>query len=361
MRVVVATDKFAGTLTASEACDAVSSGWLEARPDDDVRCVPMADGGPGTVDVVAGSGRGEARVSETVNQLGVAISATWLALDHDTALIEVSSACGLDLVPATDRHPAEASSRGVGRLLEDISALGYARVIVGLGGSATVDGGLGAALGMGAGAFDSKGDPVAVRGPIDFPAVARVTELPSKPPQVIAAMDVANPLLGSNGAARVFGPQKGADPGMVDLLEGYMSHLADVVERSLPGGPWRYLPGAGAAGGLGFGLMAWTGARMVGGAETVAGLVGLAGHLDWAEVVVTGEGSIDVQTLSGKAPAWVAGAARDRGLPVLAVAGRADGGAQGYFDAMALMGDRGLSDPQGCARTAGAELARSFE
>lgn len=360
MRVLVATDKFAGTLTAPEACNAVAAGWGGGRPGDAVRCVPMADGGPGTVAVVAAAGRGTSRVSATIDQRGRAVRASWLSLDQDTALIEVSSACGLHLVPPTERRPEAFTTEGVGRLLAEVLARGHRKLIVGLGGSGTVDGGLGAAVGMGAEARDPNGAPLSLAGPAAYEAVAAVTPLPIVPPEVLAATDVSNPLLGPAGAARVFGPQKGADPVTVELLESRISHLADVVERSLPGGPWRDLPGAGAAGGLGFGLMAWTGARLVGGAELVAGLVDLEEHVAWADVVITGEGSLDDQTLGGKAPAHVAAVARRAGRPVAAVAGRAAGQVVSQFTRVEVLGEDGMVDPDGAARRAGARLASSW-
>lgn len=360
MRLVVASDKFAGTLTATEACAAIGAGWLDERPRDEVRSVPMADGGPGTVDVVAATGRGTIQTSDTINQRGHPMRASWLSLGDDVALIEVCAACGLDLVPAGERLPTESTSEGVGRLLADVSDRGYREVIVGLGGSGTVDGGLGAAIGMGATALDEHGEARLVRGPIDYDVISSVTPVSLAPPKVLAATDVSNPLLGPHGAARVFGPQKGADLETVELLEIRLAQLADVVERSLPGGPWRDVPGAGSAGGLGFGLMAWLGAGMTGGAELIADLVDLERHLQWADVAITGEGSLDAQTSGGKAPAFVADLANSLGRPVAAVAGRVASEATARFDVVEELGETGMTDPHGSARRAAARLAREW-
>lgn len=356
MRVVVATDKFAGTLTALEACRAIAAGWGDRRPHDRIRCVPMADGGPGTVDVIAASAGGRTRTTDTVDQRGRPVEATWLALDGSTAVVEACSACGLDLVPESERSPLAMDTGGVGRLLRAVATEGFDRIVVGLGGTGTVDGGVGAARGMGAAVrYQSGGD--GSHAPADYRDIVSVGPIPSLGAEVVAAGDVTNPLLGPSGAARVFGPQKGADPGDVELLERRLVHVADVVEACLSGGPWRDRPGAGAAGGLGFGLMAWTGAEIVPGSELVADMIGLTEHLRWADIVVTGEGSLDRQTLAGKAPARVAEMAREIGVPVTAVAGRIEAAATDGFADVESLGSDGLTDPVGSATRAGARLA----
>ncbi len=360
MKVLFASDKFAGTLTAREACEAAAAGWLSQRPADQVRFAPMADGGPGTVEVVAATGLGKLQDSWTVDQVGNPVQATWLSLPSETALIESCSACGLSLVPRDRWRPLNMSSEGVGRLLVDISARGYSQVIVGLGGSGTVDAGMGAAIGMGAAALDRDGEPVEVGGPADFSRIESVTPVQRPLFDVVVATDVANPLLGPGGAARMYGPQKGADSATVEILESRLSHLAAVVEKYLPDGPWRDLPGAGAGGGLGFGLMAWAGARIENGAQMVAELVDLQSHIEWADVVVTGEGSIDEQTLHGKAPVYVANTAREMGRPVAAIAGRVSTAAEGSFDGVEELGAEGLRDPVGATHRAGSRLAEDW-
>lgn len=359
MRVLFAPDKFAGTLTAAEAARAMAHGWLALRPGDEVHCVPMADGGPGTVDAVAGSVGGELVTTATVDQRGRNVVVTWLAGDDGTAVLEAASACGLSLVPPDEREPASATTYGLGLLIADVASRGFEEIVVGLGGSGTVDGGLGAALGMGARALDSEGNDLSIRGPVDHDRVVSVTPVEVSS-NVIAASDVANPLLGADGAARVFGPQKGADPDTVELLEHRMAHLADVVERCIPGGPWRDQPGAGAAGGLGFGLMAWFGAQIVPGAEMIADLIDLEHHVAWADLVVTGEGSLDSQTLEGKAPKFVADLAAAHRRPAGAIAGRTDGSSAGLFVHVETLGPRGMTDPEGSTRAAAAALAKAL-
>ena len=353
MKVVVATDKFAGTMTAPEACRAIAEGWAQQRPHDDILCVPMADGGPGTVDVIAASTGGRLMRTATIDQRGRPIEAAWLDLDGATAVIEACAACGLDLVPEEERTPMTIDTRGVGRLIRVVADAGFQRIVVGLGGTGTVDGGVGAALGLGA---DVRSSHDVVAGPVDYDAITAVGPVEGLP-GVVAATDVTNPLLGAEGAARVFGPQKGADPATVEILEQQLTHVATVVEACLPGGPWRDRPGAGAAGGLGFGLMAWAGAEIVAGSALVAEMVALDGHLAGADLVITGEGSLDSQTLAGKAPARVAEMAARRGVPAAAVAGRIESEASRAFADVEALGPRGLVEPVAAARRAGARLA----
>lgn len=358
---MVASDKFAGTLSASEACEAIGSGWLESRPHDTVEIVPMADGGPGTVDVVAHAGIGELQTSTSVDQMDNPIEVAWLAIEGSTALIEASSVCGLHLVPVERRRPTEATTRGLGLLLAEIASRGFERALVGLGGSGTVDGGFGLAQALGAHAFDADGHALTIGGPLDYGDIASVTGVTVAVPEVVALADVVNPLLGSRGAARVFGPQKGATASELEELEQWLLRLADAVESSLLGGPWRDLKGAGAAGGLGFGLMAWTGATLTMGAESVGRLVGLEDRLLDADVAITGEGSLDAQTGYGKVPAHVADVCERSGVPVLAAAGRATPGASARFDVVERLGEEGLADPYGAARRAGAQLAEKWK
>lgn len=342
MKIVIAPDKFAGTLTAAEAADAMAAGWRAARPDDELVTVPMADGGEGTLDVVEAAVRRAERLSiDVADATGAATKADWLVLPDGRALVEAAQACGLARIPAERRRPRQATSYGVGQLLAAAVAAGAREVIVGLGGSATVDGGFGMAMALGHRFRRGDGNGVKVGAqylralhhiePVDPPAVP-----------VVAAVDVANPLLGPDGAALVFGPQKGAEPEDIPVLEQALGRLAHVVERDLDGGPWRDLPGAGAAGGLGFALAAFCRARLTGGAEAVAALTGLGAALDGADVVLTGEGSLDAQTSRGKVPAYVAERARARGARVMAVAGRLAEGADAGFDRAVDLGAEGM-------------------
>jgi glycerate 2-kinase len=361
MRVVLAPDKFAGTLSAAEAAAAMAAGWAQARPGDELVLAPMADGGEGTIDVLAAAVPGAELVDEQVaDARGRACPAVWLRLPDGRAMVESAQACGLSRLAPADRDPLRTTSYGVGQLLRAAAASGAREVVVGLGGSATVDGGAGMATGLGHRLLRADGNGVKVGGTW-VRDVAAVRPGPSLGVPVTVASDVTNPLLGPDGAAPVFGPQKGADAAAVALLEEGLRVLADVVERDLPGGPWRDRPGAGAAGGMGFALMAFCGARIVPGAEAMGSLVGLEDALAGAGAVVTGEGSLDASSLAGKAPAHVLARARAHGARAMAVAGRIRGGAGAGFDATAELGPAGFDRPAELVAEHTAHLAHTIE
>ncbi|QFZ17411.1 glycerate kinase family protein [Saccharothrix syringae] len=332
MRVVIAPDCFGGTLTAREVAGAVAAGWHRAAPDDELRLRPLADGGPGFVDVLHTVLGGALRTTTVTGPLGTPVEATWL--EHDgTAYLESAQACGLHLIPA-DRRPATAetaTTAGVGELLN--AARGASTIVVGLGGSGTTDGGEG---------MRRTADPVTAR--------------------LVAASDVENPLLGPHGAARAFGPQKGASPEAVERLEARLAAMAELAGV-------RDLPGAGAAGGLGAGLMA-LGATVVSGAGLVRELTGLDAALDHADLVVTGEGSFDWQSLRGKLVTAVARGAAERGVPCLVLAGqvtvgRREAAAVGVQDSYAVAEhagsvERSLADPAGTLADLAAHVARQW-
>jgi glycerate kinase len=360
VKVVLAPDKFAGTLSAAEAAQSMADGWRRARPFDELALVPMADGGEGTIDVVEAAVPGVRRhIIEVVDARGLATRGAWLALPDGRALVEAAQACGLSRLSPQDRNPLLATSYGLGQLLAAAVAAGHRELIVGLGGSATVDGGGGMAIALGHRLRRADGNGVRVGGRflVDLDHIELGPPLPAK---VVVASDVDIPLLGRAGAVAMFALQKGATPADLPLLERALCTLADVVERDLAGGPWRDLPGAGAAGGLGFGLAAFCAATITPGASTVAGLIGFEAALGGVDVVVTGEGALDHQTATGKVPAYVARVARSRGLTVLAVAGRIEDGAEAAFDRVATLGPEGLARaaPLVAARTA--ELARAL-
>jgi glycerate kinase len=343
VKVVLAPDKFAGTLTAAEAAAAMATGWRRARPDDEVVVLPLADGGEGTLDVVADALPGARRVTAVVaDARGRAVDAAWLRLPGGRALVEAAQACGLTRLAEPDRNPRLATSYGVGQLVAAAAAdRDVAEVLVGLGGSATVDGGAGMATALGHRLLRADGNGVKVGGEF-LTLLHRVVRAPAPlGARVVAAADVTVPLLGPDGAVATFAPQKGATLDDLPLLDAALSTLADVVERDLPGGPWRDRPGAGAAGGLGFGLAAFCGATLVEGAGVVAELVGFEAVLHGADVVVTGEGALDAQTGRGKVPAFVAARGRAAGARVLAVAGRVSDGAARAFDAVTDLGPDG--------------------
>lgn len=357
MRVVIAPDKFAGTMTAAQAATAIARGWASERPRDELWILPMADGGEGLLDVVSAAVPCERRRTVVSGPLGARVEAAWLMLGDGRGVIEAAETIGRHLVPTSDRNPLRATSSGLGELLVTAAATGCREIVIGLGGSVTVDGGAGMAVELGAILADRAG-----RALEDLPAslldLERVTAPTVPLPPVTVAVDVDNPLLGPQGAARMYGPQKGAQPSDVDMLESALQHFADVVERDVDGGPWRAVPGAGAAGGLGFALMAMVGAKVSPGGAVVADLIGLRDAVAAADVVVTGEGSLDAQTLRGKAPDHVRRAARAAGAAVAAIAGRAHPSVVGDFDAVEELGEQGLQRPEELTQHRAAALAR---
>jgi glycerate kinase len=320
--VVVAPDKFKGTLTATAVARHVAAGLARVRPDLAVVQAPVADGGDGTVDAAEAAGyrRVEARVCGPTSQ---PVTASFALLD-ETAVIESAQACGLSRLPGGQPAPLTATSRGAGELIVAAIRMRAKRIVLGLGGVACTDGGAGLVTALGGRLLDAAGAEL----PPGGAALARLDRIDLgglrdlAGVEVIAATDVDNPLLGPHGAAAVYGPQKGASRPDVALLEQGLARWADVAEESL-GGARRDEPGAGAAGGLGFAALGFLGASTQPGIELMLDLLSFAGHLPGARLVITGEGALDEQTLHGKAPAGVARAATAAGpdLPVVAVAG----------------------------------------
>lgn len=360
MDVVVAPDSFGGTLSAPDAAKAIIAGWRRRRPDDDITMVPMGDGGEGTLVAVGAAVADAVRERrEVANARGVAVEASWLRMPDGRALVEAAEACGLHRLPVEQRDPAEATSYGVGQLLAAVAETGATEVVVGLGGSATVDGGAGMAIALGHRLLRGDGNGLKI-GARYACELERVVPLAAYPLPVVAATDVRNPLLGPDGAVAVFAGQKGATPDDLPLLEAALARFADVVERDLDG-HWRDLPGAGAAGGLGFGLAGFCRARLVEGAPLIADLVGLGPALSRAALVITGEGALDAQTAAGKVAEHVRKQARAAGARVFAVAGRVRDGADAGYDAVAELGDAGLVDPAAAVAAAAESLASQAE
>ena len=343
MRVLICPDKFAGTLSAPEVAEAVATGWLSKAPDDDPVRRPLADGGPGFVEVLAGALGGRRVPVTATDPVGRPVGAEVLVTDDGTAYVESAMACGLHLLAETERSPRAATSYGLGLLLTAAVEAGAHRVVVGLGGSATNDGGAGMLTALGATPLDGAGSAL----PYGGAALAAVAALDGTPrlrgAALVAATDVDNPLVGLHGASNVFGPQKGATREDVLLLDAALERFAGVLERDLPTCPpgLARLPGAGAAGGLGAAILA-LGGRCESGIGLVSAAIGLDAALDGADLVITGEGSFDHQSLRGKVVAGVAGAARDRGKPCVVVAGRVTTGrreaaAAGVTEAFSLV------------------------
>ena len=324
-RVVVAPDKFKGSLTAAEVAAGVAAGLLRSGFTGEIEALPVADGGDGTV--AAAIAAGYRRVELAVRgPVGKNVTASY-ALLGDTAVIEAAQACGLALLPSGCLAPLTATSRGVGELILAAGQLGARRIVLGVGGVATTDGGAGLLQALGARLTDDEGRDMAPGGG----ALARLATVDLAPLRDLSGMefllasDVDNPLLGPSGAAAVYGPQKGASPAEVRLLKAGLRRWADLAEAAVGGPvPVREAPGAGAAGGLGFAALLFLGARMRPGIELLLELASFGARLDGTRLVITGEGSLDAQTLRGKAPAGVARAAsaHEPAVPVVAVAGR---------------------------------------
>jgi glycerate kinase len=319
MRVLIAPDCFGGTLTAPEAAEAIAAGWRGGAPDDQLTLCPLADGGPGFVDVLHAALGGTLHRQAVTGPLGASVDAAWLSHDG-TAYIECAQACGLTLVPKGERNAVAATTLGVGELVRAALDTGVHTIVVGLGGSASTDGGAGLFRALGAVPVGSDGEPLAPGGGPLVDTVRLVGSVDLGDVRLVAASDVENPLLGKLGAARVFGPQKGADDLAVRRLERSLTRWADVL-AGVADRDVRDVPGAGAAGGLGAALIA-LGAEVESGAGVVRRLTGLDAALDDAHLVITGEGSFDFQSLRGKLVTRVAGAAAERGTPCVVLAGQ---------------------------------------
>jgi glycerate kinase len=369
VRVVVAPDSFGGTLSATAAAEAIAVGWRSAAPDDVLTLLPLADGGTGFVDVLHAARGGTWHERTVTGPFGEPVAARWLELDG-TAYVESAAACGLHLVPRDRRTPETArgvTSRGVGELVADARDAGMAEIVVGLGGSATTDGGAGLLAALGAVAVDVAGRPVPDGAPDGAVRLEGTAALDGS--RLVAAADVDNPLLGTHGAAAVFGPQKGADEATVAELDAVLTRFADLLPRNGVLGDVRDEPGAGAAGGLGAALLA-LGARRVSGAGLVRELVGLDTALDAADLAVSGEGSFDWQSLRGKLVTTVARGAADRGIPCLVLAGqvsvgRREAAAAGVDSAYSVAEDAGgveasMADPAGTLAALARRVARQW-
>ncbi|QIA26867.1 glycerate kinase [Thermaerobacter sp. PB12/4term] len=326
-RVLVAPDSFKGSLTAEEAAAAMARGVARGWPGAAATQLPLADGGEGTAAVLVRATGGRWIRRRVTGPLGEPVEARWGLLgDGQTAVVEMAAASGLLLVPPGKRRPLEATTTGTGELIRDALDYGCRRLLVAIGGSATTDGGTGMLAALGARFLDGAGRPLPPGGGaltrlerIDLsgldPRLRQVT--------IEVACDVDNPLTGPRGAARVYAPQKGATPEQVEILEAGLARLAGVAARTL-GHDRRDEPGAGAAGGLGFALIAFLGARLRPGAELVMDAAGFDRHLEAVDLVLTGEGRTDAQTLAGKLVARVAARARRHGRPVVVISGAVD-------------------------------------
>lgn len=324
MKVVVAPQSFKGSISALDAARAMEEGVLRVVPDAGTVLVPVADGGDGTLETLVDATGGEVRSTTVTGPIGKPVTAEWGALgDGQTAVIEMARTSGLALLSLAERDPLHATTYGLGEVLREALDAGFRSFIVGIGGSATNDGGAGMAQALGVRLLDETGKDLPQGGAalaglrrVDVSGLdGRVMEA-----RFSVACDVSNPLTGPEGASAVYGPQKGATPDLVEQLDAALKNFARVVERDT-GTSIDAVRGSGAAGGLGGGMMAFLGGSLRAGVDIVLDQVGLDEKLEGADLVITGEGRIDFQTVYDKAPIGVARRAKRRGIPVLAVCG----------------------------------------
>ncbi len=337
MKIVIAPDSFKENLTSMQVATCIEKGIKKVLPN--ARCIkiPMADGGEGTVQSLVDATGGKIIKKQVIGPMGEKTTASYGMLgDGTTAVIEMAEASGLPLVPKSKRNPLLATTYGTGELIKDALNKGATTIIIGLGGSATVDGGAGMAQAIGV-RFLSKSGKL-IKEHLGGGMLDRISSIDTssvdrriKKTKFIIVSDVTNPLCGQNGAANVFGPQKGATPAMVKMLDRNLKHYADLIKKQLKKDVLNK-KGAGAAGGLGAGLLAFTNARMKRGVDLVVEITGLKKHLKEADLVITGEGRVDFQTAFGKTPAGVAKAARTYKVPCIAIGGSLADDARGVFE-----------------------------
>ncbi len=353
VRILLAFDKFKGSLTAKAASDAVACGLRRQGFDGEIEICPIADGGEGFTEAIITALGGEWMEAPVHDAHGREIIARYGLIQREggtDAVMEMSAASGLALVSDRPLNPSSASTYGTGEMMRHAQQQGVRRIIIGIGGSATNDGGIGMAVALGFRFLDASGNAVHDL-PADWERVTRIERAPAWSGEIIVASDVTNPLLGEQGATRVYGPQKG----VIDIafFEARLQSLAEMVQRDLAC-DHRDKPGAGAAGGLGFGLMSFCGAQLGSGFELVADITGLRGRIAQADIVITGEGRLDAQSLNGKGPVGVAGMARAADKPVVGIGGLVDASDEllEKFDAIWQVKPEALSLAEAISRAA---------
>lgn len=333
LRFVVAPDSYKGSLRSLQAGTIMARAIKEQFPDADIAMLPMADGGEGTMEALVSAASGTIVKRPASGPLGEAADTAYGIIHHDTAVLETAMVCGLTMVPEAKRNPRHTTTRGLGELMRDALDRGCRKFIIGLGGSATNDGGMGLLRALGVKFLDESGRELAGFGKdtakvhhVDFSGLdPRLREC-----ELIAASDVTNPLCGPEGASLIFGPQKGASAQEAAQMDKDLAHYAEAVERSL-GKTLKHMGGTGAAGGLGFALLA-IGARIVSGASIVEETTGLREHIARADWVITGEGRSDGQSLYGKLPVHVAKIAKEYGVPAILISGSLGEGAERLYE-----------------------------
>ena len=324
MKVVTAIDSFKGSMTSLEAGYAVAEGFKRANRDVEVIVRPLADGGEGTVEALIEGMGGERHEIQVTGPLGNPVNCAYgIIKESKTAVVEMSGAAGITLVQKKDLNPLDATTYGVGEVIKDAISKGCRRFIVGIGGSATNDGGVGMLQALGYGFLDASGKQIALgaKGLKDLEMITNDYAVPElKECEFMVACDVTNPLCGTAGCSAVYGPQKGADPSMIMDMDKWLGYYAAAARDKYPNADPEY-PGTGAAGGMGFAFMTFTNAKLLSGIKIVLEETGLEDYIKNTDLVVTGEGMLDFQTAMGKAPAGVAELAKKYGKPVIAFAG----------------------------------------
>lgn len=334
MKIAIVTNAFKGTLTAPDAARCIAKGLLRASRTFRLDCVPMADGGAGTVDTIVRARRGKYRYAEVSNPLGEKVRARYGIVDGGkTAVIEMAAASGISLLKPHQRNPLKTTTYGTGELIQAAARTGVTKIIVGVGDSATVEGGAGMAQALGARLLDARGREIgpgaaglATLRKIDLPISSAISAIKSKGIRILVACDVDNPLTGKNGAAHTYGAQKFAvrpPDSVIDELDSTLARYSEIIRRDL-GIALRNAKCTGAAGGLGAGLRAFLGAEFRNGVNLVAEMTGLKERFRGCDLVITGEGKLDSQTAYGKLPVGVARIAKRAGVPVIAIGGAAD-------------------------------------
>jgi len=334
MNVLIAADSFKGSLTSLQVAEYVRRGIMKVYEDAAVQCVPIADGGEGTVEAVVYSVNGSYRQVSVHNPLGERITARYGDIGKATAIIEMAESTGLSLIPEEKRNPLKTTSYGLGEQIRDALDQGFKRIVLGIGGSATNDGGAGMARALGAVFTDEQGNELdGSGGSLGEVAKIDLSHFDSRVyhTEFIVACDVTNPLCGEKGASAVYGPQKGATSVMVNTLDNNLAHFADVIEAQM-GVSVRDIPGSGAAGGAGGGLIAFCRARIVKGIEYILDLMDIDSRIREADVVITGEGRMDWQSAFGKVPVGIARRAGKYGKPVFAICGSLGKGAEAVYE-----------------------------
>lgn len=334
MKMLLASDSYKGSLTTMQVAEQIKKGVRKVFPEAEFMCVPVADGGEGTVETMVTHLGGEYRTVKVTAPDGSKIDAKYGILKNGIAVIEMAAASGLPIIPKEKRNVMTATTYGTGEMIKAALAEECEQIYIGVGGSATNDGGVGMAQALGYSFLDRNGKEVGFGGG-ELEKIEKIDSSGADPrlkkKKIVVMSDVVNPLCGKSGAAAIYGPQKGASPKQVEELDRGLKHLANLIREQM-GINLEELPGAGAAGGLGAGLVAFAGAEIRSGIKTVLELANFREKLDWADLVITGEGKIDSQSVLGKVISGISQMAKEKNIPVIAVSGAIEYGAEVIYD-----------------------------